>query len=283
MDQDPLLGLDSLTDVVRRFDLRTHKSLGQNFLLDLNITRKIARSAGNLKGRTVIEIGPGPGGLTRALLLEGADRVIAIEKDARCVAALQEVVAASQGRLQVLEGDALTTRLTPFIQGPTKIVANLPYNIATPLIMAWLQEAASFESFTLMLQKEVGNRFEALPRTKAYGRVSILAQWKAQVETLFDVPPHVFSPPPKVMSSVVSFVPYPRPLYDVPAPLLDRLLKLSFAHRRKVLRANLKELSPSIPALLEQMGLSPNVRAEELTLETYCRLVLELQDPLEKL
>lgn len=283
MTQDALSRLDSLTDVVRRFDLRTHKSLGQNFLLDLNITRKIARSAGDLKGRTVIEIGPGPGGLTRALLLEGAERVIAIEKDARCVAALQEVVTAAQGRLQVLEADALTTCLTPFIQGPTKIVANLPYNIATPLIMSWLQDASSFENFTLMLQKEVGNRFEALPRTKAYGRVSVLAQWKTHVETLFDVPPHVFSPPPKVMSSVVSFTPYTRPLYDVPGPLLDRLLKLSFAHRRKVLRANLKDLSPSIPTLLEKMALSPNIRAEELSLETYCRLVLELQDPLEKL
>ena len=272
MDQDPINNLESLADVVRRFELRTTKVLGQNFLLDLNLTRRIARSSGALEGRTIIEIGPGPGGLTRALLVEGASQVIALEKDPRCVAALAPLVEASQGRLEVRESDALTTPLRDLIQGPTKIVANLPYNIATPLIMGWLEDLHLLENMTVMVQKEVAQRFEAVPRTKAYGRVSVLAQWYAQVHILFDLPPHVFWPAPKVVSSVVSFVPHKTPPAPADPHALDSLLRHAFAHRRKVLRANLRPLCEDSAGLLNALGLSENVRAEELNLKDFCAL-----------
>jgi 16S rRNA (adenine1518-N6/adenine1519-N6)-dimethyltransferase len=277
---DPVEALPSLTDVVRTFGLRTHKSLGQNFLLDLNITRKIARSAGRLDGYTVIEIGPGPGGLTRALLLEGALRVVAIEMDRRCVEALSPLQEAAGNRLEILQGDALKVDLTPFITGPTKIVANLPYNVATPLIMGGLPLLPKIESFTLMLQKEVGARFEAAPNTKAYGSVSVLTQWQAHVTTLFDVPPHVFSPPPKVMSSVVHFDARRAPLYPADARALDRLLRRAFSHRRKVLRANLKALSSHIEDDLAACGITPNARAQEVGLEAFCALARRLEGAL---
>ncbi|MBA4749185.1 MAG: 16S rRNA (adenine(1518)-N(6)/adenine(1519)-N(6))-dimethyltransferase RsmA [Alphaproteobacteria bacterium] len=277
---DPVETLASLTDVVRTFGLRTHKSLGQNFLLDLNITRKIARSAGLLDGYTVIEIGPGPGGLTRGLLLEGASRVVAIEMDRRCVEALAPLQEAAGERLEILQGDALRVDLSPFMTGPTKIVANLPYNIATPLIMGWLALLPRIESFTLMLQKEVGARFEAAPNTKAYGRVSVLTQWQVHVTTLFDVPPHVFSPPPKVMSSVVHFEARQAPLYPADPCALDRLLRRAFSHRRKVLRANLKALSSCIEDDLAACGITPNARAQEVGLEAFCGLARRLEGAL---
>lgn len=277
MSHDPINDLESLSDVVRTFELRTTKVLGQNFLLDLNLTRRIARSSGLLAGRTVIEIGPGPGGLTRALLLEGAAKVIAIEKDPRCVAALAPLVDAAEGRLEVREEDALTLQLESLVTGTTKIVANLPYNIATPLIMNWLPHLHLLESMTVMVQKEVAERFEAEPRTKAYGRVSVLAQWYAAVHTLFDLAPHVFWPPPKVTSSVVSFVPHKAPPYGANPEALDTLLRHAFAHRRKVLRANLRPLHEDSAALLASLGLSQNARAEELTLESFCALSRLLQ------
>ena len=208
-------GLPPLRDVIQRHGLQAKKSLGQNFLLDLNLTGKVARSAGDLSEMTVIEVGPGPGGLTRALLMHGAKRVVAIERDERCMAALAEVSAHYPGKLDVIPGDALKTDFAELAGGgPTRIVANLPYNIGTELLVRWLtveKWPPFYSSLTLMFQREVAERIVAKPSTESYGRLGVLAGWRTEAKIAFDVPPQAFTPPPKVTSSVVNLVPRAAP------------------------------------------------------------------------
>ena len=266
-------GLPPLRDVIERHGLQAKKSLGQNFLLDLNLTGKIARAAGNLARTTVIEVGPGPGGLTRALLLHGARRVIAIERDERCLAALADVAAHYPGRLEVISGDALATDFASLAGGePTRIVANLPYNIGTELLVRWLTTPVwppFYESMTLMFQREVAERIVARPASEAYGRLGVLAGWRTDARIAFDVPPQAFTPPPKVTSSVVNLTPRPAPL---PADVkkLARVTEAAFGQRRKMLRQSIKSLGGE--ALLEKAGIEPTRRAETLSVEEFVRL-----------
>ncbi len=271
--------LAPLRDVIAAHGLLARKSLGQHFLLDLNLTRRIARAAGEIADATVIEIGPGPGGLTRALLLEGAKRVVAIERDERCVRALEDLTAAFPGKLEIIAGDALEIDLCALarrIGGRVLVVANLPYNIATPLILAWLRDMTAFASLTLMLQKEVAERLAAKPRTKAYGRLTVMCQWCCEVKMLFDVSPRAFTPPPKVTSTVVRFVPREKPLAEADAGILEKVVAAAFGQRRKMLRTALKSLAAekrrNATALLEEAGIPPTARAEELTVEEFCAL-----------
>jgi 16S rRNA (adenine1518-N6/adenine1519-N6)-dimethyltransferase len=258
--------------VIRRHDLGARKSLGQNFLLDLNLTGRIARAAAPLDQSHVVEIGPGPGGLTRALLQEGARHIVAIERDARCIAALSELASAYPGRLTLVEGDALAIDLASLAPAPRKIVANLPYNIATPLLLHWLPGITAFESLTLMFQKEVAQRLAATPRTKSYGRLSIATQWRAEVKLLFDIPPRAFVPSPKVTSTVVRITPRPAPVAPCDAAVLERVTAAAFGQRRKMLRASLKPLGSDSEALLGSAGIAPTARAEELTVAEFCAL-----------
>ena len=248
--------LPPLREVVRRFELRARKSLGQNFLLDLNLTARIARAAGPLEGATVIEVGPGPGGLTRALLAEGAARVVAIERDPRCVAALAELAETYPGRLKVIEGDALDFDPRPHLDsGPARIVANLPYNIATALLLRWLAVEPwppFYDSLTLMFQREVALRIVAGTDDESYGRLSVFTGWRTEAKILFDVNPSAFVPPPKVTSSVVRLVPRAAPLACERA-MLERVTAAAFGQRRKMLRASLRTL-----------GTDPTKRAEEI-------------------
>ncbi len=268
-------GLPPLREVIRKHDLIARKSLGQNFLLDLNLTGRIARAAGPLKNATVIEVGPGPGGLTRALLFEGATRVIAIERDSRAIAALQDVAAHYPGRLTVIEGDALDFDPTPYLgDGPVRIVANLPYNIATPLLIGWLEAEPwppFYDRLVLMFQREVAERIVAQPETKDYGRLSILAQWRTQPKILFDIAPSAFVPPPKVTSSVVEFVPRLSP-EACDRRILGRVAEAAFGQRRKMLRQSLKSLTPDPIPLLEAAGIAPTDRAEDIPVEGFVRL-----------
>lgn len=275
--------LPPLREVIRAHGLAARKSLGQHFLLDLNLTRRIARAAGGLHDATVIEIGPGPGGLTRALLLEGAARVVAIERDERCIRALADLTAAYPGRLDILAGDALemdVPALARSLAPPVKIVANLPYNIATALILAWLDNITAFASLTLMLQKEVAARITAKPRTKAYGRLSVVCQWLCEAKRLFDVPPRAFVPPPKVTSTVVQLIPRARPLAPADGKILEALTAAAFGKRRKMLRSALKEIAAAhgleAEALLTEAGISPQARAEELDVAQFCTLARAL-------
>ncbi len=265
-------GLPPLRDVIARYELNALKQLGQNFLLDLNLTDRIARSAGELRGRTVIEIGPGPGGLTRALLANGADTVIAIERDRRCIAALAEVSEAYSGRLTVIEADALEMDITALAKGPSKVVANLPYNVATPLMLSWLPDATRFESFTLMFQREVAERLAAEPGTKAYGRLAVAAQWRCTVDLLFDISPRAFTPAPKVTSTVVELLPRAKPLAEADPKVLEMVTAAAFNQRRKMLRAALRGLVPDAEAMLNEAGIEPTQRAEELSVEQFCAL-----------
>ncbi|WP_321503778.1 16S rRNA (adenine(1518)-N(6)/adenine(1519)-N(6))-dimethyltransferase RsmA [Breoghania sp.] len=265
--------LPPLRDVIRTFELDARKSLGQNFLLDLNLTARIARASGKLEGVTVIEVGPGPGGLTRGLLAEGAKKVIAIEKDRRCIPALAEIAAAYPDRLEVIEGDALSVDMPALVDGPTRIVANLPYNVGTPLLTGWLEgEWPPFwGSLTLMFQKEVADRIVARAGDKAYGRLSVLAGWRTQADIVLDLPPQAFTPPPKVSSAVVHLVPRAEPLAcDIKA--LARVTTAAFGQRRKMLRAALKHLGGDTVALIEEAGLIPTARAEEIPVEGFVSL-----------
>ncbi len=268
----PEADLPPLRDVIRRHGLEPRKSLGQNFLLDLNLTRRIARAAGPLAHADVIEIGPGPGGLTRALLAEGARRVIAIERDRRCIAALEELAAAFPGRLDVVEGDALEIDVASLAQHPRKIVANLPYNIATPLLIGWLRQIDRYESLTLMFQKEVAERLAARPRSHAYGRLSVVTQFLCTVEIAFDVAPTAFVPQPAVTSSVVRLMPLPRPRGDCGIEALERVTAAAFGQRRKMLRQSLRSLGGDTAALLEAAAIAPTARAEELSVEEFAAL-----------
>lgn len=283
--QDSLLALPPLREVITRFGLSARKQLGQNFILDLNLTRRIARAAGDLSTGTTIEVGPGPGGLTRALLLEGAAKVVAIEKDARCLAALAELADASQGRLHLVEADALQTCYADLGEAPRRIVANLPYNIATPLLIGWLGSIAAnpktLASLTLMFQQEVAERLYAPPATKAYGRLSVLTQWLCDCRPLFLIAPSAFVPPPKVTSAVVQFVPLAEPRAEAKLPTLERVTAAAFGQRRKTLRQALKSLGVPASDLLARADIDGGRRGETLTVEEFCALARTL-DGLEE-
>jgi 16S rRNA (adenine1518-N6/adenine1519-N6)-dimethyltransferase len=261
--------LPLLSAMVRALDMRARKSLGQNFLFDLNLTRRIARSAGTLNG-TTIEVGPGPGGLTRALLLEGAEQVIAIEKDFRARSVLDSLLIAANGRLQLVEGDALKTPLWEMGDAPRRIIANLPYNIATSLLIQWLEHAPAFESLTLMFQREVAERITAAPGDSAYGRLSILTGWHADAQILFDIPPEAFVPAPKIISSVVQIRPLPAPRFACSQSALETVTRLAFGQRRKMLRASLKSVGGA--PMLEAAGIDPQSRPQDLDIAAFCRL-----------
>jgi 16S rRNA (adenine1518-N6/adenine1519-N6)-dimethyltransferase len=268
--------LPPLRDVVERHGLMAQKALGQNFLFDLNLTGRIARAAGPLEGETVVEIGPGPGGLTRALLANGAGRVIAIERDRRCLPALAEIAAHYPGRLEVIDGDALAVDLRPHLAGkPARIVANLPYNIGTPLLVGWLSLdpwPPWWRSLTLMFQREVAERIVATPEERAdYGRLAVLCNWLCDTKILFDVPRTAFVPQPKITSSIVQLVPRAEP-EPCDQRLLERITLAAFGQRRKMLRQSLKPILPDPLPLIEEAGLAPTARAEEISVSGFVRL-----------
>ena len=272
--------LPPLREVIATHQLSARKSLGQNFLLDLNLTAKIARQAGDLSACDVLEIGPGPGGLTRGLLSEGARRILAIEKDQRCIPALAEISEAYPGRLEVINGDALDidplTHLTP----PIRVAANLPYNVGTELLVRWLtpKEWPPFwQSLTLMFQREVAERIVAQPGSKAYGRLAILAQWRAEAKIAINLPPGAFTPPPKVSSAVVHLTALDKPRFEADAATLSRVVAAAFNQRRKMLRASLKGVAPDIEDHLSAAGIPPTERAEQVSLEAFCALARSLK------
>jgi len=269
---DPVAGLPPLREVIARHGLSARKGLGQHFLLDLNLTAKIARAAGDLASGTTIEVGPGPGGLTRALLLAGAERVVAVERDTRCIEALQPLVQAAGGRLEVVQGDALELQVDTVGAPPRRIVANLPYNIATPLLVGWIAQADAIESMTLMFQKEVAERIVASPGSSDYGRLSVLVQWRCAAALVAAVPARAFTPAPKVDSAVVRLQPYPRPQFDCDRADLERVTAVAFGQRRKMLRRSLSGLGVDPARLLEATGIEPTLRAESLTVADFARL-----------
>lgn len=267
--------LPPLREVIAAHQLSAKKSLGQNFLLDLNLTAKIARQAGDLSTVDVLEIGPGPGGLTRGLLAEGARHVLAVEKDPRCLPALAQIATAYPNRLTVLNEDALELDVTSHLKAPIRIVANLPYNVGTELLVRWLTPPdwpPFWQSLTLMFQREVALRITAQPGSKAYGRLAILAQWRSDPRIVMDLPPEAFVPAPKVKSAVVHLTALPEPRFPADAATLSRIVALGFNQRRKMLRASLKSLGPDIEDQLRQAGLKPTDRAEQISLEGFCAL-----------
>ena len=271
--------LPPLRDVIATHQLSAKKALGQNFLLDLNLTAKIARLAGDLSTADVLEIGPGPGGLTRGLLAEGARKVLAIEKDTRCMPVLEEIAAAYPGRLEVINGDALKVDPMAHLTPPIKIAANLPYNVGTELLVRWLTPETwppFWESLTLMFQREVANRIVAEPGSKAYGRLAILAQWRADPRIVLELPPEAFTPPPKVSSAVVHLKSLPEPRYPARAETLSRVVAAAFNQRRKMLRSSLKAAATNIEDRLKAAGISPTERAEQVSLEAFCALAREI-------
>jgi len=273
-----MTGIDTLPplrDVIATHGLSARKSLGQNFLLDLNLTAKIARQAGDLSECDVLEIGPGPGGLTRALLAEGARRVLAIEKDRRCIPALAEIAEHYKDRLQIIEGDALNIDPLAHLTPPIRIAANLPYNVGTELLVRWLtpKEWPPFwQTLTLMFQKEVAERIVAAPGSKAYGRLAILASWRAEAKIAIHLPPSAFTPPPKVSSAVVHIKALKKPRFEADAAVLERVVAAAFNQRRKMLRAALKGVAPDIEDRLIAAGIKPTERAEQIPLEGFCAL-----------
>ena len=274
--------LPPLRDVIRTHDLKARKSMGQNFLLDLNLTAKIARLAGDLTDCDVLEIGPGPGGLTRGLLAEGARHVLAIEKDTRCLPALQEIATAYPGRLEVVNGDALEIDPLTALRPPIRVAANLPYNVGTELLVRWLTPPdwpPFWQSLTLMFQREVAERIVAHPGSKTYGRLAILAQWRADARIVMQLPPEAFTPPPKVSSSVVHLTALDAPRYPANPTTLSRVVAMAFNQRRKMLRAALKGLGPDIEDRLVMAGLKPTDRAEQVPLEGFCALARAVDTP----
>jgi 16S rRNA (adenine1518-N6/adenine1519-N6)-dimethyltransferase len=267
--------LPPLREVIDRHHLDARHGLGQHFLLDLNLTARIVRAAGDLTGVSVIEVGPGPGGLTRSLLEAGAARVIAVEKDPRCIAAVLELAAAFPDRLTVIEADALSTDLAALAPPPRRIVANLPYNVAIPLLLGWLRQIRDFDGFTLMFQKEVADRLLAKPGSAAYGRLSVIVQWLAQVRFEFTVDRRAFIPPPKVTSAVVTLIPRAQPVAPASWKALETVTQAAFGQRRKMLRSSLRSLSLDPAAL----GLDPTARAEELSVEAFCALARAFAEP----
>ena len=271
--------LPPLREVIRRHGLAARRSLGQNFLLDLNLTARIARAAGPLEGVTVVEVGPGPGGLTRALLALGASRVIAVERDERCVAALQELAEHFGDRINIVAGDAMQVDLAPYLpSGPVRVVANLPYNIATALLVSWLTIEPWppwYDMLVLTFQREVAQRIVAAPGTKAYGRLSVLAGWRTTAQILFDIAPRAFVPAPQVTSSVVRLVPRAQPL-PCDRRLLERVVEAAFGQRRKMLRQSLKSIGVDALALLSAAQIDPTARAEDIPVEGFVTLALAL-------
>jgi 16S rRNA (adenine1518-N6/adenine1519-N6)-dimethyltransferase len=273
--------LPPLREVIARHGLAARKALGQNFILDLNLTRRIARTAGDLSASDVFEVGPGPGGLTRGLLMEGARHVLAVEKDARCLPALEEIAAAAPGRLTVLQGDALQVDPARHLAPPIRVVANLPYNVGTELLVRWLTPAdwpPWWASLTLMFQKEVAERIVARPGGRAYGRLAVLAQWRAEARIAFALPPAAFTPPPRVSSAVVHIEALPAPRHPAPAATLQRVTAAAFNQRRKMLRTALKGLAPDIETHLETAGIDPTARAETVSIERFCALARSLEE-----
>ena len=272
--------LPPLRDVIARHGLGARKALGQHFLLDLNLTGKIARAAGDLRQGTTIEVGPGPGGLTRALLAEGAGRIVAIEKDTRCLAALAELAEAYPERLEIVAADALQIDAARLGAAPRRVVANLPYNVSTALLLKWLQglaaDPSAFAGFTLMFQKEVALRLAATPRSKDYGRLSVITRWLTEPALLFDVPARAFTPPPKVTSTVVGLLPRRRPLAPAGSEALEKVTAAAFGQRRKMLRQSLKTLGVAPAQLIAAAGVPETARAEELEVEDFCALARAL-------
>ena len=271
-------GLSPLRDVIRRHGLAAKKSLGQNFILDLNLTRKIARIAGPLSGRTIIEVGPGPGGLTRGLLAEGAGRVVAVERDERCLAALAEIGARYPNQLAVTSGDALETDWPELLgpeSGPAIIAANLPYGIATKLLIGWLESEPWppwYDRMVLMFQREVAERIVAETNTKAYGRLAVISQWRCEASIAMTLKPEAFTPPPKVASAIVVLTPRMTPTPNCSVKTLGRVTAAAFGQRRKMLRQSLKPLTPMVELLCEEAGIRPDVRGETVDVEGFARL-----------
>ena len=272
--------LPPLREVIAAHGLSARKSLGQNFLLDLNLTAKIARAAGDLTRSDVLEIGPGPGGLTRGLLASGARHVLAIEKDSRCIPALEEISAAYPDRLTIIEGDALAIDPLAHLTPPIRIAANLPYNVGTELLIRWLTPATwppFWSTLTLMFQREVAERIVARPGSKAYGRLALLAQWRCDAQIVMSLPPQAFTPPPKVASAVVHLTALSEPRYPADPKTLERIVAMAFNQRRKMLRAALKGLAPDIEDRLLAVGIAPTARAETVPLEAFCALARGFQ------
>ena len=272
--------LPPLRQVIETHELAAKKSLGQNFLLDLNLTSKIARYAGDLSDCDVLEIGPGPGGLTRGLLAEGARKVLAVEKDTRCISALSEVQDAYPGRLDVINADALELDVSQHLTAPVRIVANLPYNVGTELLVRWLTPETwppFWESLTLMFQKEVAERITAAPGSKTYGRLGILAQWRCQCQTVMTLPPEAFSPPPKIHSAVVHLKRREEPLFPANPKVLNRVVAQAFNQRRKMLRSALKNFVPDMEDHIVAAGLKPTDRAEQVDIEGFCALARQIE------
>lgn len=265
--------LPPLKDVISRHKISAKKSLGQNFLLDLNLTSKIARYAGNLEQSDVLEIGPGPGGLTRSLLNEGARKVVAIEKDTRCIAALEEIQIQFPGKLKIVQGDALSTEVRQYLTHPVQIIANLPYNVGTELLVRWLNSTtwpSFWQSMTLMFQKEVANRIVASPGSKAYGRLSVMAQWRCNTKIAFNIPATAFTPPPKVESSIVHFEALKEPRFPAEVNKLEFVVSKAFNQRRKMLRGALKGHFKNVEEGLLAIGVVPTKRAENVTIQEFC-------------
>lgn len=276
--------LPPLREVIARHGLRARKALGQHFILDLNLTRKIARAVPDLASSLVYEVGPGPGGLTRSLLAEGAREIIAAERDTRCRAALEEIAATCPGRLQIVEADALEIDEAALVGAaalPVQVAGNLPYNIGTALLLKWLAVEPWppwYRSLTLMFQREVAERILAGPGSKAYGRLTVLAQWRTRVRGLFEIPGRAFTPPPKVDSRLLQFLPRANPVGGgLSARRLGALTRAAFGQRRKMLKSSLKSLGPETPTVLEKLGIDPRLRAEELTVAQFCRIAMELE------
>ena len=271
--------LPPLRDVIATHALSARKSLGQNFLLDLNLTAKIARQAGDLTACDILEIGPGPGGLTRALLAGGARRVLAIEKDSRCLAALNEIADHYPDQLEILNGDALEIDPLAHLNAPIRIVANLPYNVGTELLIRWLtppQWPPFWQSLTLMFQREVAERIVAAPGSKAYGRLALMCQWRADPHIVMSLPPGAFTPPPKVSSAVVHITARAEPRFPADAKTLERVVAVAFNQRRKMLRSALKPITKDIEPYLVAAGIAPTARAETVSLEQFCALARQL-------
>lgn len=271
--------LPALRDVIETHGIAAKKSLGQNFLLDLNLTARIARAAGDLAGSDILEVGPGPGGLTRGLLAEGARKVLAIEKDPRCLPALAEIAARYPGQLEVIEGDALTINPLSHLTPPIRVAANLPYNVGTELLVRWLtppEWPPFWTSLTLMFQREVAQRITAAPGSKAYGRLALLAQWRADTKIVLDLPPEAFTPAPKVSSAVVHLTALPEPRFPADPAVLNKVVAAAFNQRRKMLRSALKSVSKDIEDHLNAAGIPPTERAEQVSLEQFCALARSL-------
>jgi 16S rRNA (adenine1518-N6/adenine1519-N6)-dimethyltransferase len=274
---DRLLALPSLKTVINAFGLDARKSLGQHFLLDTRITDKIARYAGDLRDFNVIEIGPGPGGLTRSLLAAGCRHLVVVEKDDRCLAALAQIKEIAGDRMEIIHGDAMEFDPVASVPAPRKIIANLPYNVGTPLLVRWLgmvaeQGNSAFDSLTLMFQKEVAERIVAEPGNKDFGRLAVLCQWLCECRYDFELPPGAFSPPPKVSSAVVTLSPRKEKLVDVSQDALEMVMAKAFGQRRKMLRSALKGLAVPADVLLEKSGIDGSKRAEQLDVMTLCKL-----------